>query len=537
MQSTREDACQPNTTECSGVVTGRVRYKSTDPLERHLAVSPSGQTRGRCCVMIFNPLQQLGVGPVITIFLIIYWIAVILIIVSQNREPSLTLAWILVLLALPFLGLIIYFFAGRDWYSIQAKSKWLAELRKIRLPFMDRFYARYARYIDATREKYDGANVGRVISAIEKQNLAQPVPANDVVIYPSGEEYFPVLIEDIKNAKRFVHMQYFIWERDELTTKVCDALMERVKAGVEVRILNDFLGNIQYKKDQLKALKEAGAKVGSDVTQIGKLNYRNHRKITVIDGEIGHSGGVNIGQEYIDGGEKYPTWRDTGMRFTGPAVGELQKLFSDRWYEVYEESLFNPMYFPPEDMAVRDDPVMLQVVAQGVEDYWSSSTRTHEIAISGAVRRAWIQSPYWVPDPAMLDTVVNAALGGIDLKFMMTGWPDKKIAFRTAQSFWKPILEAGGEVHLYMAGFFHAKTIVIDSTMGAVGTMNLDMRSLHLHKELMVWMYDERLAKRQEEIFLADLEKCRQVTLEEVDSWSNYKRFMDSMSRLASNLL
>jgi cardiolipin synthase len=195
------------------------------------------------------------------------------------------------------------------------------------------------------------------------------------------------------------------------------------------------------------------------------------------------------------------------------------------------------MYFPAEDMPVRPDPLMLQVVAQGVEDYWSSSTRTHQIAIAGAERRAWIQSPYWVPDLSMLDCVVNAALSGIDLKFMMTGWPDKKIAFRTAQSFWKPILEAGGEIYLYMGGFFHAKTLVVDGRMGSCGTMNLDIRSLHLHKELMVWMYDEGLAKRQEEIFLADLEKCRQVTLEEVNSWSSYKRFMDSMSRLASNLL
>ena len=487
--------------------------------------------------MFFDSIQAWWNSGLLGGVLVVYWIGIILLIVSQNREPSLTLAWILVLVALPGVGLLIYFFGGRDWKKIQAKSKWLAELRKIRTPYMDAFYDRYGQYSERTYEQSRGTHVGHVVAAIEKQNLASPLPANDVAIYPSGEEYFPVLVEDIYKAERFVHMQYFIWERDELTTKICDALMDRLKAGVEVRILNDFLGNIQYKKDQLKALKQAGAHYGADVTQVGKLNYRNHRKITVIDGNVGHTGGVNIGQEYIDGGKKYPTWRDTGMRFTGPAVGDLQKLFADRWYEVYRESLFNPMYFPAADLPVREEPFMLQVVAQGVEDYWSSSTRTHEIAIAGATRRAWIQSPYWVPDPGMMDTVVNAALSGIDLKFMMTGWPDKKIAFRTAQSFWRPILEAGGHVYLYMAGFFHAKTIVVDSKMGSVGTMNLDMRSLHLHKELMVWMYDEELARRQEEIFLADLEHCREVTLEEVNSWSAYKRFLDSLSRLASNLL
>lgn len=488
--------------------------------------------------MFFNTFDTLSSNSgLLALALVVYWIAVILTIISQNREPSLTLAWILVLTALPGLGLVLYFFAGRDWHSITAKRDWFADLKMVRVPFMHAYYARYADQTQRAMEALEGNSAKRVVCAIEKVNDAPPLPANDVSVYPSGEEYFPVLIEDIYKAQRFVHMQYFIWERDELTTKICYALMDRVKAGVEVRILNDYIGNIQYKKDQLKALKQAGAHIGSDVTQIGKLNYRNHRKITVIDGELGHTGGFNVGQEYIDGGDRYPVWRDTGLRFRGPAVGELQKLFADRWYEVYRESLFNPMYFPSEHTPVAEGDPMLQVVAQGVEDYWASATRAHEIAIAGAHRRAWIQSPYWVPDPTMLDTLVNAALGGVDLKFMMTGWPDKKIAFRTAQSFWKPILEAGGEIYLYMAGFFHAKGIVIDSEISSIGTMNLDMRSLHLHKELMVWMYDRDLAARNEEIFLADMSKSRRVTLEEVNSWSAYKRFIDSMSRLASNLL
>jgi len=376
------------------------------------------------------------------------------------------------------------------------------------------------------------------MDAIEKEDLgAVPLPATDLAIYPSGEEYFPVLIEDISKAQRFIHMQYFIWERDELTTQVCDALMERLRAGVEVRILNDFLGNIQHKKDQIKALKEMGAHYGSDVNQLSKLNYRNHRKITVIDGSIGHTGGVNIGQEYIDGGDKYPTWRDTGIRFTGPAVAELQKLFAYRWYEVFQESLFNPAYFPAEDLLHVDDPLPVQVVAQGVSDYWGSSTRAHQIAISGASKRVWLQSPYWIPTEGLLDNVVNAALAGVDVRLMMTGWPDKKIAFRTAQTFWEPFIKAGGHVHLYMAGFFHAKSIVVDGKMGAIGTMNLDIRSLRLHQELMVWMYDDALAKRQEDIFRADLEHCTEVTLEEIQSWSAFKRFGDSVASLASSLM
>ncbi|MDH4139893.1 MAG: cardiolipin synthase [Coriobacteriia bacterium] len=477
-------------------------------------------------------------GAIITVALYVYWALVILIVISQNRGPAKSLAWILVLMLLPGVGLVLYIFAGRDWKTITPKRKWLHRLRELQFPFMGAFYARYAGFAEKTRTAHEGALGGRLMAAIEKQNFgAIPLPANDVSIYPSGEEYFPVLLDDISRAKRFIHMQYFIWERDELTTQVCDALMERLEAGVEVRILNDFLGNLTYRKDQIKALKDAGAHYGADVNQLSKLNYRNHRKITVIDGSIGHSGGVNIGQEYIDGGKKYPTWRDTGIRFTGPAVGELQKLFAYRWYEVFEESLFNPMYFPAEDSLHADDPLALQVVAQGVSDYWNSSTRAYEIAISGARERVWLQSPYWIPTEGLLDSVVNAALGGADVRLMMTGWPDKKIAFRAAQTYWEPIIKAGGKVYLYMAGFFHAKSIVVDGSVGAIGTMNLDIRSLELHQELMVWMYDAGLARRQEDIFLADLEHCREVTLEEMQSWSGFKRFGDSFARLASNLM
>jgi len=471
------------------------------------------------------------------VLLALYEVAVVVAIIAMDREPTVTLLWILVLAALPGLGLLIYFFAGRDWKRIHPKQRWARELRAIREPFMEPVHDRYAAYALATVAKYRGTPVERLIRAVSRERGNQPLPANDLAIWPSGAEYFPHLIEDISKAQRSIHMQYYVWERDELTTTICEALTERVRAGVEVRILNDFLGSARYRKDQLDALKAAGAHVRYDVDQIRKLNYRDHRKITVIDGMIGHTGGFNIGQEYIDGGAKYEGWRDTGVRFTGPAVAELQKLFAERWYEVSRESLFDAKYFPPTDMPVAAEPIMTQVVAQGVEEYWSSSTRAHEIAISGAQKRVSIQSPYWVPDPTTLDVFINTALSGVELRFMMTGVPDKKLAFQAAQSYWQSVLRAGGHVYLYMAGFLHAKSIVIDCQVCAVGTMNLDIRSLRLNQELMVWIYDETVARQQEQVFDADLAECVEVTLEDITSWSAFRRFRNSASRLASNLL
>ncbi|HEY5432134.1 MAG TPA: cardiolipin synthase [Coriobacteriia bacterium] len=471
------------------------------------------------------------------VLLVLYWIAAIVVIVAEDREPTVTLLWILILVLLPGAGLVMYFFAGRDWKRIHARQRWVKDLRALREPFLKPFYARYRAYSDATLAAYRDTFTERLIKAICTERGNGPLPVNDLAIWPSGAEYFPHLIDDISKAQRSIHMQYYTWERDGLTTEICAALAERLKAGVEVRILNDFLGSLRYRKDQLDALKAIGARVGSDMNQFGRINYRDHRKITVIDETIGHTGGLNIGQEYIDGGAKFPSWRDTAMRFTGPAVGELQKLFADRWYEVFRENLFSPRYFPPTDTEVVEHPVMVHVVAQGVEERWSSSSRAHEIAISGAQKRVSLQSPYWVPDPTMLDVFINTALSGVDLRFMMTGLPDKRLAYQAAESYWEPILRAGGRVFLYMAGFMHAKTIVVDGKISAVGTMNLDIRSLRLNQELMVWIYDEQIARRQEEIFEADLEKCVEVTLEDIASWSAFRRFRDSASRLGSNLL
>jgi cardiolipin synthase len=469
--------------------------------------------------------------------LVVYWIAVVVVLVAEDRDPTITLLWMVVLVLLPVIGLPIYFLAGRDWKRIHARQPWVKELRALREPFMERFHARYRAYSTSTHAKYRDTSIERLIQAVSTERRNEPLPANDLVIWPSGAEYFPHLIDDISKARTFVHMQYYTWERDELTAAICDALIERVRAGVEVRVLTDFLGSAHYRKDQLAALKAAGAQVGSDVKQLGKLNYRDHRKLTVIDGSIGHTGGLNIGQEYIDGGPRFASWRDTGARFTGPAVAALQMLFAERWFEVFRENLFEERYFPDRNTPVADDPIMTQVVAQGVEERWSSSTRAHEIAISGAQKRVLIQSPYWVPDPTMLDVFINAALSGVELRFMMTGVPDKKLAFHAAQSFWEPVLRAGGHVHLYMAGFLHAKSIVVDGAVSAVGTMNLDIRSLRLDQELMLWVYDEKIARRQEQIFEADLTKCAEVTLEDIAAWSGYQRFRNSASRLASNLL
>jgi cardiolipin synthase len=299
----------------------------------------------------------------------------------------------------------------------------------------------------------------------------------------------------------------------------------------------DLVGTLEFKKDEIHALEKAGAQASADIKSINKLNYRNHRKLTVIDGDIGFTGGMNLGQEYIDGKPKYPSWRDTCIRFTGPAVAELEKWFSSRWYSARGENLMIPKYLPTPDAAVPDDALMLQIVAHGVEDPWESARRTHCIAISGAEKRVWMQSPYFIPDPGTYDAMINAALGGVEVKFMMTGWPDHPYAFRAAETYWPKLIEAGGHVYLYKAGFFHAKTLTVDSRACAIGTMNMDIRSLRLHKEMMAWVYDEGITAQHDAIFERDLEQCEEVTAEYFEGFNAMHRFANSGYRMISNIM
>ena len=234
--------------------------------------------------------------------------------------------------------------------------------------------------------------------------------------------------------------------------------------------------------------------MGSDVTGLARLNYRNHRKITVIDAEIGHTGGFNVGQEYIDGGKRFPAWRDTGLRMTGLGVADLEKLFDMRWYEVYRENLFKPEYYPDPALPLGD--IMVQTVHQGYDDPWNAATRAYQAAIAGARERVLIQSPYFVPDMTTLDVMINAAAGGKQVDFMITEWLDKKWPYWAAESYFKPLLEAGGRIFLWQKGFFHAKALMVDGEICSIGTMNMDIRSLKLHKELMVWIYDREVARR-----------------------------------------
>ncbi len=465
---------------------------------------------------------------------LILWLYVMATLIMEDREPADTLAWAFALLLVPGLGMIFYFIAGRDWATITEKKKWMQDyyeqLQAALRPFFERNAAADRRF----RQQFGGTYVERLSDTMAREDGLGVVTADRAEIFPTGQEKFSRLKADLAAAQKFIHIQYFIWENDELTDALTEILKERVQAGVQVRFLYDYLGSKHWDKSKLEALVPLGAKVAKDVVSISRLNYRDHRKIVVIDGEIGYTGGYNVGQEYVDGGERFAVWRDTHVRVTGQIVGELEALFAARWFDQTKEDVCTDEYLPQRPRGDAEAGVLCQVIAQSVEDYWKSSRRAHMLAVGNAAKRVWIQSPYFVPELGLYDTMINAALSGVDVRFMMTGVPDKKVPFWAAWTYFRPLLKAGVKVYLYEAGFLHSKTITADGQITAIGTMNMDIRSLRLHKELMLWMYDEKLAFRQERLFEEDIANSHEVTLMDLDSLSLTVRFRNSFMRLLS---
>jgi len=463
-------------------------------------------------------------------------VGLILVLIYEERDPSTTLAWVLLLVLLPVAGIALYAVFGRNWRHIGTTDRKrvaaLARGRQMLAPIYSRYSERAAAFVGGSAPV-----VARLSSAIRAQNGTEPLPCFDPEIFSTGAEKFERLLRDIKDAADHVHLEYFIWEQDELTKRFCDLLAEKVRQGVEVRVLYDWVGSIAHGKQQLHGLKEAGAQVQADAAEWGRLNYRNHRKVAVIDGRVAYTGGMNMGQEYIDGKPRYESWRDTHVRFTGPLVAELQRLFCERWLRTTGEDLFAERYFPTPAETPERRSVWAQVVQSGPESPWQAVRNVFLLAISAADRRLRIQSPYFVPDEAIQEALVAQSFAGIDARLMMTGVPDKRVAWWAAQTYIDDLIEAGGRVLQYQAGFFHAKTMTVDGAIAIIGTTNYDIRSFVLHDELSVVFYDEAMAAETDATFDDDATHSVEITLDEILAIGRLARMRNALARLSSRLL
>ncbi|MCE5219923.1 MAG: cardiolipin synthase [Clostridium sp.] len=452
----------------------------------------------------------------------------------ERKDPTTTWAWLLILLVLPGLGFIIYIMFGQNL----SRQKIFKE--KIRVDEDKR---------KNINDKYEGDihqhDGGERFSDLRKMNFNQSgaryTKNNDVKVYVNGTDKFKQLIKDIKNAKKYIHIEYYILKNDLLGKVIIKELTKKAKCGLEVRLLLDSMGSRKLTKKVIQKYLDAGGKFSlffpGIVPHINtRINYRNHRKIVVIDGEYGYVGGFNVGEEYISKDPNVGFWRDTHARIKGEAVDDLNERFLLDWCYASEEEIEDYDKYSSNDNKDVGD-VGIQIVTSGPDHKEQYIRNAYIKLINNAKKNVYLETPYLVPDAPILESLKISALSGVDVRIIIPGHPDHFFMPWAASSYIGELLEAGIKVYRYKNGFIHAKTIVADSTVMSIGTANLDIRSFKLNFEVNAFIFDDRIAKNGEMQFMKDIKESEEVTKKIYDNRSISIRIKESLIRLVSPIL
>lgn len=476
---------------------------------------------------------------VLIVLLYVYIFITIFYLLLDNRETATTLSWLLVFLFFPFVGIVFYFLFGRGMRK-KVRKTLLRQNLEGRLAGQGRaMVERQKRVMDVLLGRYVTPAEKKLMRLMYRNSDSILSSKNQVRVFFNGRDKFDQLMEDLGKAQRYIHMEYFIWKNDYLSQKVVRILQERAAQGVEVRILYDAIGNYLSGRYRRK-LRAMGIKIYpyfnfASPFRIHTLNYRNHRKIVLIDGTTGYLGGMNMGEEYIDGGRRFPHWRDTHLRIQGEAVAVLQEIYKVSWFNTTREEL--TMESDTAFDTMEGDPVHVQITTSGPDSAWESIQQLYFLLISSAEHSIYIHTPYFIPDASIVMALKTAALGGIDVRIILTGLLDKRLPYWAALTFIGDLLTAGVRFFYYNRGFMHAKTIVVDDKCCSVGTANMDIRSFQLNYEINALMYDELLAGKIVAMFYQDLEFCREFTRADYDKISRPSQLRNSLARLFAPLL
>ncbi len=459
-------------------------------------------------------------------------IPVMVIVVMEKRQPTKTVAWLLVLTFLPFIGLIFYFFFGQN-------------IRK------ERYIARHSldKLIRKSMKKDDGQAAlplpesnRMLIRLFANQELALPTSDNDVKIYSSASRLFDDMLLCIRQAKLHVHLCSYIIEDDALGQRFAEALSSKAKEGVEVRLLYDSVGSLHASRQFFKQMQDAGVEVSSFMAVrfpflTRRINYRNHRKLCIVDGEVGFIGGMNIAQRYIDGTGEQP-WHDLHLKVTGGAVTAMQHVFEEDWYFATKHLLNNNRYYPQVHQQSAD-ACLAQVVTSSPSTQWHNIMQGYVRVLLDAHDYVYMQTPYFLPTEPVLFAMHTAALSGVDVRLMLPLRGDSKIVEWASRSYLAEVVKAGVKVYLYEAGFLHSKMLVSDDVVCSCGSANVDFRSFENNFECNIFLYGEQVVQQMKEHFLDDQKNARLITLSDLRRHRQpfVDRFVQSLSRVLAPLL
>lgn len=458
-------------------------------------------------------------------------IVVMLKVLMDNRQPAKTMAWLLVLWALPLVGIVLYFFFGQN----TRKERLISERSLSQLTKRTMF--EYAEQKDLRLPEVHRP----LMQLFKNQNMALPFKDNEADIYTSGYDFFPALLHEISRAKDHIHIDIFIFNDDELGRLIADALIDKARQGVEIRLIYDDVGCWKVKNAFFERMRDNGINVHPFMPVkfpafTSKANYRNHRKIIVIDGIVGFIGGMNFATRYVKGTGKEP-WRDTMLKVQGGAVYGLQRAFLIDWYFVDRTLITDRRYYPPLHPFLNNN-CLAQVVTSSPISEWPDIMQGYVRVLLEAKRYVYMETPYFLPTETVLFAMRTAALAGVDVRLMIPLHGDSKIVEWAGVSYVLETIEAGVKVLFYEAGFNHSKFLVSDDSICTCGSTNIDFRSFEHDFEANVFFYDEGMALRLKKVFLDDETRCQPFDkLYGKARFSFWKRLWVSIVRLLSPLL
>lgn len=470
-------------------------------------------------------------------------LAVCIRIIYDTRSSTKTLAYLLLVIFLPLIGMIFYFSFGINYRTRKLYSKKLIEDDQLVLKINDGINA----YSETTFRKGNPIvqEYKQMAQLLIKDNLSALSSGNDLKLLINGEEKFPEVLIALKTAQHHIHIEYYIFEDDIIGNQVIEILMQKAKEGVAVRFIYDDFGSHAIRKKLVKKAKESGVQVFpfyriNFFVLANRINYRNHRKIIVIDGKTAFVGGINVSDKYINNPEKTNKlfWRDTHLKIDGPGVIYLQYLFICDWNFCAVDKLMPDISFFPQPSTFKfTNDKIVQISASGPDSDRPTILFSLLQAIQLAKEEVLITTPYFIPGESIMDALIVAALSGVSVKLLVPGISDSRIVNAAAHSYYTDLLKAGVEIYLYKKGFVHAKTMVTDRKVAIVGTANMDFRSFDLNFEVNAIVYDKEIASEMGNVFYSDIQFAEKI---DANQWLHrppYKQLLERITRLISPLL
>ncbi len=486
---------------------------------------------------VFLNITLPGLTTLLLVCYILIVVTTITVIIHDRRDPVKALSWIMLVTLIPVAGLITYILFGRNLRKEKMfDRKKIEDLLQIETLCREQLQELF----DPDIQKLDTVAANREIITLLLNNNKSPITVrNKVRVLNNGEDKFPELFEAIRAATESIHLEYYIFERDNVGKELIALLEEKAAEGVEVRVIYDDVGSWSFKRRHAKSLRRAGIEAYPFMPVAlpwftSRMNYRNHRKIVVIDGCIGFTGGINIADRYLKG-TKFGPWRDTHLRIEGDAVNVLQAIFTTDWYFVSgKQELTGSKYFHKTNIRTYSP---IQIASSGPDSDWASIMQAYFAAINKARKSIYLASPYFMPNQSILTALKVASLSGIDVRIILPNRSDSKLVYWASRSYVSELLDAGIKVYFYHRGFNHSKFLIIDNVFCSVGSANMDYRSFEDNFEVSAVMYDPRIAATLTRHFMQDIENSTLITPEAWNNRSNLHAAYESLARLFSPLL